>query len=62
MSNPKSQHQLALVRSKILAGEIPTDEEMADLMRQIVRKWPFEVDAMALFEGKGVVPDVKWDS
>lgn len=60
MTNTQQQtgESLHLVRAKILAGEVPSDDAMADLIRRIVKRWPFEVDMDELFAGKGVKPPV----
>ncbi len=55
-SQQQTADSLHIVRAKILAGEVPSDEQMAELIRRIVKRWPFECDLDALFEGKGVSP------
>ena len=55
-TTPQTTESLHLVRAKILQGEVPGDEEMAELLRRIVKRWPFEVDMADLFAGKGVRP------
>ena len=58
MANSQTQtaESLHVVRARILAGEVPSDAEMAELLRRIVKRWPFEVDMTELFAGKGVKP------
>ena len=55
-SQQQTADSLHLVRAKILAGEVPSVEQMAELIRRIVKRWPFEVSMEDLFAGKGVKP------
>ena len=57
-SQQQTTDSLHIVRAKILAGEVPSDEQMAELIRRIVKRWPFEVDMDELFAGGGVKPPV----
>ena len=56
-SPPQTSESLHIVRAKILAGEVPSDAEMAELLRRIVKRWPFEISMDELFAGKGVMPE-----
>jgi len=55
-TQPQTAESLHVVRAKILGGEVPSDEEMNELLRRIVKRWPFEVDMDDLFAGKGAKP------
>ena len=55
-SQQQAADSLHIVRAKILAGEVPSDEQMREFIRRIVKRWPFEVSMEDLFAGKGVKP------
>ncbi len=57
-ANTQSQtaESLHLVRARILSGEVPSDAEMAELLRRIVKRWPFECDMDELFTTGKVTP------
>ena len=55
-TTPQTTESLHLVRAKILAGEVPGDEDMAELLRRIVKRWPFEIEMDELFATGKVMP------